>query len=176
MKNFIWAVGTAAVTLALAWLLLGVTHAGKYGAITSPSTNLDYLQLSQGLQLPAGPSVTTTNQGTNIQSIVNGSRLGGQPCYIRASSQTIAASSTVQVDCQATAGAGTSALNGVQAGDRVFVTMGTTSPTTFLGLQVLGASASSTAGYITLNVLNGTGDTFTWTAAASSSVQYLDIR
>lgn len=174
MKNFLWAVGSVIVAVVLGLFVNGPT---SLGAITSPASNLDFLQLSQGLQLPAGPSVSTAQWGTQIQGFENGSKFGGTACYVLAASQTISASSTATVDCQASSvGAPGVALPNVLAGDRVFASLGTTSPTTFQGLSIIGASASSTAGFVTLNVFNGTGATFTWTAAASSSVQYLDIR
>lgn len=106
-------------------------------------------------------------------STVTSTKIGN--CTIFAYATTIAASSTANVDCQGGAAALT-AISGIQAGDFVFVQMPTTTPTTFEGLQLRGASASTTSGYIHLKLYNGTGTTYTWTAAASSSIQYRDSR
>ena len=96
-------------------------------------------------------------------------------CNLHTGSDTsIAASSTETWDCQA--GTGTfSALTGVTAGDACFVSMSTTSPSTFQGLRVNGTSASSTPGAIVLSIFNGTGAAYTWGTAASSSLQYTCI-
>lgn len=96
-------------------------------------------------------------------------------CNIRSHTTTIAASSTQQVECN---GGTTSnvALTGVTAADKVFILPATTTPTTFEGLHILGASASSTAGSITLLVYNGTGASYAWTAAATTSLQYWVVK
>lgn len=168
MKNFFWAAGSVIVAVLLSFLIGNTVHP-FFGAITSPATNLDYLQLSQGLAIPAGPSVSTTVQGTNVQGIWDGT------CTIFAYSATIVASTTADVECQA--GAATlTALTGVTLGDRVFMTLSTSTPTTSNGLVIESASASTTAGYIHMKISNLTGANFTWTPAASSSVSYLDIR
>lgn len=111
---------------------------------------------------------STTRSGSTGTDIV---RMNTGFCNIRASAATIAASSTATVECN---GGTTSnvALTGVTAGDKVFLLPATTTPTTFGGIRILGASASSTAGSITARIYNGTGTTFTWTAAASTSLQY----
>lgn len=97
-------------------------------------------------------------------------------CQIQAAANTIAATSTVTVDCVTTAGNPPGvALSGVTAGDIVGVFQSTTTPTLSEGLEVRGASASSTPGYITVLLFNGTGATFTWTATASTSFQYTDL-
>lgn len=107
-------------------------------------------------------------------------------CYIYPYTATIFASSTVQVDCQATAAAGTAgaiaALPGVQANDYVQATLSTTTQGTIAtgtgGLVLAGASASTTAGYITLRITNLTGAAFTWptTGAATGTAYYWSSR
>ena len=121
----------------------------------------------------------------------NGIRIGPSPatqinelnagtCYIWTYATTIAASSTALVDCQARAGVsaagGGSALTGVASGDFVNVTLATTTAgSTFMGLNVIGATASNTAGYIQLRLVNLTGDTYTWptTGTASGTASYI---
>lgn len=99
------------------------------------------------------------------------SRINSGFCNIQASGTTIAASSTKVVDCGGGTTGGT-ALTGVTAGDRCFLGQSTTTPATSNGLIIAGASASSTAGFITAVLSNLTGGTFTWTAAASTSLPY----
>jgi hypothetical protein len=112
-----------------------------------------------------GSSVSTLNQGT---------------CYLRPYAATVAATSTVAVDCQATAAwnaSGMSALTGIKNfTDVVSVQLSTTTAgTTFGGLHIAGASASSTDGYIVLHITNLTGTTYTWptTGTASGTATYL---
>ena len=115
-------------------------------------------------------STTKTNaSGTEITRINTGF------CNIRSASITISASSTQQVECQGGT-ASQVALTGVTAGDKVFVFPATTTPTTFGGLRILGASASSTAGSITMQVYNATGAAFTWTALSTTSLQYWVVK
>lgn len=108
-------------------------------------------------------------------------------CYVKAYATTIAASSSASVDCQATAAVDASPnrigtpLAGVQPNDSVIAIFSTTTAGTAgigSGIEVLGASASSTAGYITLLVGNGTGATYTWPTNlnATGTVQYQSLR
>ncbi len=103
-------------------------------------------------------------------------------CYVRPYAATIAASSTAQVDCQATqnfmSGPGT-ALAGITAADVIQLDLGsTTVGTLFGGLKLRTAFGSTTAGWITLSVQNDTGATYTWsiTANASGTAQYIAVR
>ena len=112
-------------------------------------------------------------------------RINTGTCYIKPYATTIAASTTAIVDCQGRAAVGTitgptTALTGVSDGDFVVLTLSTSTARTGgvsigSGLSVVGASASTTAGYIQLVVNNGTGDTFTWpvTGAASGTASYI---
>jgi len=118
-------------------------------------------------------TLTTGSSGTAV------ARQNVGTCYIRPYAATIAATSTAKVDCQATAAwnaSGMSALAGVTAGDIVSVTLATsTAGTTLGGLNVTGASASTTAGYIELYINNLTGTTYTWptTGTASGTATYI---
>ena len=115
-----------------------------------------------------GSTTRMGSSGTDIERFNSGF------CNIRSSSNTITASSTATVDC-AGGSLGNTALTGVTAGDKVFLMFATTTSTTFGGLKISGVSASSTSGYITAKIYNGTGTTFTWSAAASTSLQYIVI-
>lgn len=103
-------------------------------------------------------------------------RLNFGTCYLAPSSATITASSTALVDCQATAAwskNGKSALTGVQSGDTVQAVFSTS--TSAYGLEIVGASASTTAaGYLVLEVANYTGGTYTWpvTGSATGTASY----
>lgn len=96
-------------------------------------------------------------------------------CIIYAYATTISASSTATVDCQG----GTStltALSGVSSGDKVFVHATTTLSSLFEGVTVEAYNASTTNGYITMTLYNGTGGTFTWSGGASTTMQYEALR
>lgn len=134
----------------------------KFGGTTNYDTlGVSALQVgvgcNNGLSACAGTVITAVNAGS---------------CSIQAVANTIAASSTITADCQAGTAGVNSPLAGITAGAGVQLTQGTTTSTVYQGLTVLGASASSTPGYITLKLFNGTGATFTWTATASSSFTY----
>lgn len=118
-------------------------------------------------------TVTVGSSGTAMTRVNTGT------CYIKAYAATIAASSTATVDCQATAvvdPSGASALTGVTMGDSVALTLSTTTAgTLYMGLQVAGASASTTSGYITVRLTNMLGSTFTWPigTAATGTATYI---
>lgn len=82
-------------------------------------------------------------------------------------SATFAASTTKVWDC---------AVTGVTATDIVFVSMPTTTPSTGTGVTVM-ANASSTAGFVTFRVSNGSGAAITLgptTIGSSTQVLYID--
>ena len=138
-----------------------------------------------GSEFPNGISVGTGVGATLNKFTVNAngtpvSRINAGTCYIKAYATTIAASSTANVDCQATAAIGTitatgAALTGVTDGDIVIAQLSTTTAgTTGQGLQVIGANSSTTAGHIDLRVVNNTGTTYTWSTSgnATGTVNY----
>lgn len=94
-------------------------------------------------------------------------------CYIAPYAATIAASSTVSVDCQGTlawGASGTSALTGITSADNVQLQLSTTTAvSTLMGLHVAGVSASTTAGHIELKISNMTGTTYTWPTTAGTA-------
>jgi hypothetical protein len=159
LKNILTSAVVAVVVTVAALLGLhsGSTNSSAFGGTT---------HFGSVVSAKGGLSV-----GTTSPTVINNIQAG--KCNIRAAANTISASSTVQVDCVSGLN---SALAGVLAGDTVVVSSSTSTPSTNEGLTILGASASTTPGYITLKMFNGTGNTYTWTAAASSSYSYIDLR
>lgn len=153
--------------VALVAIVLGFFFLPSTSTLVGGTTNYDTISVS-GLVVGSGCNQFGAScDGTTISRVNTGT------CNIQAAGNTITASSTKTIDCAATAGTppGT-ALTGVTAGDKCFLSQATsTAPTGTSGLIVLGASASSTSGFITANVL-AFGGTFTWSAAASSSWPY----
>ena len=113
------------------------------------TTNLDRLDLSEGL------TVGTT--GATMAFI----KFGTMNCTGYGS---IAASSTGLIDCPVT---------GVTKSDTLFVQNPTSSPSTW---EIVSAGASTTNGYITVRLYNGTGAAAIPPATATSSLRYLTIR
>lgn len=134
-----------------------------------------------GTRFPNGLAVGSTARVTQNKLTVgnSGNALGNVlfgTCTLWAPANTIAASTTQLVECNGNTTGGLTAISGILPGDKVFVTLGTTTATSN-GLVLAGAQASTTAnGYITMRLTNLTGATFTWTALASSSVPYLVVR
>lgn len=130
-------------------------------------------------------AVTNTSSWTLGSSGTALTRINSGTCYILAYATTIAATSTALVDCQATAliynvnNLRAAALTGVTFGDptvaSLSTTTATTAGTTFGGLVLEAAMASTTAGYIQLQISNLTGATFTWpvTGAATGTATYI---
>lgn len=138
------------------------------------------MTLAAGLGVTGDTTLASTTATTFKvgQEGTGATRINHGVCNIHAASNTIAATTTTQVDCQSGTGTQTaiSDMPAWAAGDATFLSMATTTSTVFEGLSILGVNASTTAGYITLDLYNGTGDTFTWSATASTSWQYLNIR
>ena len=173
---------TIVAVIALVIAIIGLfTPTGKsvLGAITGV-TNYNYLGVSQ---LKIG---TTCNDGFSYSGC-NGTAISGLntgKCYIQAYATTITASTTATVDCQATAAVGgittanDVALTGITSGDSIVTMFATSTPSAFGGIVIIGATASSTAGYITLSIENLTGTTYTWplTGTATGTVSYFASR
>lgn len=166
----------------IAFLVIQALSGGSasFGAVSADTTTVGNPWIFSSTGLGKGVSMaSTTITAFKVGLLSNQkSRVSSGSCTIRSDTNTIAASSTKQVDCQGGAVI-TTALADIPAwalGDTTFVSMSSSTPTTFAGLTVLGTSASTTAGYITVNLYNGTGTTFTWTAAASSSWSYYFAR
>ena len=132
------------------------------------------------IQTAGGMSVTGGTTIGSTGTLINNETWGN--CYIKAYATTIAASTTAAVDCQANAAVsanGIAPLPGVGTNDSVQVELSTTTANQpFGGLDLLGASASSTTGYITLLLVNSTGATYTWpvTGTATGTASYESYR
>lgn len=129
----------------------------SFGAISSPATNLDFLQLSQGLQLPAGPSVSTTLWGSQIQGLFSGT------CTATFSGTSLAATSTGQFFCPVT---------GVLSGDKVHVTLGAGARSGAGAWLTAVDGYATTTGFIGFDIANWTGAATTSFAQATTAVQY----
>lgn len=125
------------------------------------------------------PTFVDSAQGGKLKVGTNGSQLTGiqvGTCTITAYATTIVATSSALVDCSAGVAA-VSPISGITSGDKVFVTLASTTVLTSQGGLLLNwAAASTTDGYIRLSVYNNSGTTFTWASTASSSIRYLVIR
>lgn len=147
---------------------------GEPGTRYPHGVTTGYSTSAPGGVAPTDGKLTIGVTGTPINT------LGMGTCYFAPTDATIVASTTKQVDCQATAGwdaANTSALSNVFAGDNALVQISSTTATTaFLGLQINGCTASSTNGYLSCTLYNMTGTTYTWpvTGTASGTATYFD--
>jgi hypothetical protein len=176
-KIITWVIGVVAI-LALV-ISIGNAVGGNQSVSLGGTTNYDTLGLT-GLKVGSGCNDSYGScTGTSI------AQLNAGTCYILPYATTIAATSSAQVDCQGTAAIGTtnttlaSALTGVAFGDKVQVTLSTTTAgSTVNGLVLGGATASTTSGYITLKISNLTGTTYTWpvTGNASGTASFITIR
>ncbi len=167
--------GPVSVILAVVLSVLFVT-----GLVNAATTISENIVTAGTLQVDLGSTLTgAVTMGTSLKVGSSGTavtRVNAGTCYIKPYAATIAATSTVVVDCQGTlawdavAGDAGSALTGVTAGDFVVATLSTTTAgTTSGGLRLTGASASTTAGYIQLNISNLTGAVYTWPVAANTA-------
>lgn len=97
------------------------------------------------------------------------SGLNWSTCSLIASSFTVAASTTVPMDC---------AVTGALSTDFVMAQFGTTTVpgATTGGWRIVGVSASSTSGYNTLQVRNDTGASAVIPAQIASSTKVLNLR
>jgi hypothetical protein len=109
-------------------------------------------------------SLTVGSDGTPVTGLNAGT------CYIKPYAATIVASSTAQVDCSASP-YGLSPLTGITFDDKVSVELSTSTAASGIsaGINISGASASSTSGYLTLIVQNLTGAAYTWSTTANAS-------
>lgn len=134
-----------------------VTGGGDVGiGNTAPATKLEVTGT-------ASSSAIVVGGGSSITSILKGT------CNMIVST-TQAASTTAPYDC---------AVTGANSTDLVFAQIATTSTATNFGttgFDLVGAGASTTAGYITFKVANNTGAVGTLPAVFASSTQYLIIR
>lgn len=182
MKKSSWALIVGVVALIVAISSFFVASGGSHPAGTTANKTATAGIYIAGLGFGVGSEQsfkTVFNSSgqltlSSVGSAVTGLNFG--TCTIFPYSTTIVASSTAQVDCQAGASGVLTALAGITSGDKVFVTLASTTPTIQNGLIVENASASTTSGFITLRIANATGNTFTWTSTSTSSLSYLALR
>jgi hypothetical protein len=159
--------------LGIAWAALHTQQ--LLGASTALTTITNRWKFTDTVQHTSTTQFSTT--GTAL------TRLNGGFCDLNFGTTTSSwiASSTVTVDCQGTnmlasASAVQSALPGVAAwsatGDHVRVQLASSTPGTFYGVWIDGCSASTTAGYITCRLTNGTGAAITPATTTTHWVQY----
>lgn len=117
------------------------------------TTNVDFLGLS---------GLTLGSTGTIVSKIIAPAN-----CTVIANANTIAATSTKDVDC---------AVTGMVATDDAIVFATSTPSTVFGGLSIMSSRASTTAAFATFTLYNGTGGTFTWTSAASTSFDVIGVQ
>lgn len=155
-----------AIIIAIAGVFLPKLGGAKFG-----DTNYGDLRVSRlTVGTTCGDGFSSQCFGTTVQGLNIGK------CVIFPYATTIAASSTAVVDCQAGAVGTLAPLTGVTANDNVQITLASTTSSVSNGLVLTGASASTTNGYITLRVSNLTGATYTWAAAATTSISYISSR
>lgn len=147
MKNYIIG-GIAALALILS--IVGLVGGHQSVSTLGGTTNYDTLAVT-GFQL--GTS------GSSLTQILSGIATS----CVSSANPTINAQTTSTVDCP---------ITGVVAGDKVYVTLASSSNSALLAQT---AFASSTAGFITLKILN-TATTTTTIVGATSSISYLIVR
>lgn len=164
MENILKYAGVVALIIAIATFF--VPHGGS---TLVGNTTQDFWDTAEGYKVDG----TTVIDGSGRMTLgTSGTQVTGfnfGTCYILAYATTIAASSSATVECQGSTNGTPSTLAGIANGDSVAMSFPTSTPATLGGLRILGASASTTSGYITMTVWNGTGGTFTWTSAASTT-------
>jgi len=160
--------------------VFGATGTRMPNGISADSTSPSAGQV-RGTTFTVTGATTLGSSGTSLTQVNVGT------CYLLAYAATIAASTTATVTCQGTAAIWNlnqvlaTTLTGVANGDFVLAQLSTTtasvSGSVFGGLVLEGASASSTAGYITLRVYNNTGAIFTWplTGNATGTASYISV-
>jgi hypothetical protein len=122
-----------------------------------------YAGSSQQLSINSNGAVTVGSSGTAVSGV------NWKSCPLIASSFTVAASTTVPMDC---------AVAGAVSTDFVMAQFGTTTvpAATTGGWRIVGVSASSTSGYDTIQVRNDTGASAIIPAQIASSTEVLNIR
>ena len=108
---------------------------------------------------PSSNGLKVGNNGTSITKIITGTGI-----LIASNYSSLAASTSLPFDI---------AVTGVTANDVVFTQFASTTASANLGWYIIGSSASSTAGYITIQVINNTGVAATIPSYIASTTQYL---
>ncbi len=144
-----------------------VTTFGGSEAFGSPGTYFPHgLRAGTFFSLDSGTSATSSgslaigSSGTPLSKVLFGT------CNLFSSGDTIAATSSVIASCSAP---------GVVAGDKVFVNLATSTAGNNDQYAIVGASASSSADFIAVQLLNLSGGA-SQTTKAGTSTQYLILR
>ena len=152
------------IAIALVAFLVG------YSIKSSPSPlagGVDAFDVVSANSLRIGSGCGSTQSpctGTTMSQVMSGT------CNLVGMDVSHAATTSKAYDC---------AITGIVSGDKIFATMATTSAgNTFQGWRIAGATASSTSGFATLSIYNGTGAAVTVPSSSQvgSSTQYLIIR
>lgn len=154
------------------------TNISTAGTLTVDTTSTLTGAVSMGATLSVTGATTLASttattfkigqSGTATTLALNGT------CALLGANLAVAATTTQAFDCTVAAAV---------AGDRVFVSLATTTPTTNEGWKLHGANASSTSGYITILLTNLTGGTVSPAAGGNaganswaSTTQYWIVR
>lgn len=165
--------GVASV-IAVAIAILGVVF-GHGGSPVAGNTTQSFWDSALGYKVNGTTIINSSKQlilgtnGTAVSGVVYGT------CKAVAYSNTITASSTAQIDCSSD-GTPSGTISGLTASQLIDGWATTTISSLSQGVSIIGSHASTTAGIITLRLANGTGATFTWSAAASTTFAYYAIR
>lgn len=196
-KEILKGVGLVVVGAVVGFLVHASFGAAPLGGVYSQSEQ----SFGEGLAVGTTRQLTISRLGALVSSAATSltstltigssgdaiARVNAGTCYIRPRATTITASSTVIVECQATAATKTpygtatgahSALTGVAENDFVQAKLSTTTANqAWGGLDIIGASASSTQGFIQLIIQNHTGADFTWplTGSATGTASYVSF-
>lgn len=166
-------VNTALIGVVLLLVLVGGQSAGLGSSgtrfpngLSTDSTSPTFGQLRTTSLLVTTGGATVGSSGTSMTQVLNGT------CNLIINDTSIVASTTKRADC---------VVAGVVAGDRVFASFSSTSPS--LGTQVTGGivlnacMASTTSGFIACQYTNLSGGTINTAGSfIGSSTQYYIVR
>lgn len=159
------------VVLGLLWMFSGSDRYGATTRFSGITVGSDGLVVNGASTLAGAFSNTsaTTLASTTATSLKTG-QLGTQATLEKwgtcnlIGTPTITATSSAPMDC---------AITGIVAGDNLTLHMATTSRISAASYwSIVGYSASSTSGYATVNIYNGTGADGVPPIGATSSLQY----
>lgn len=156
-KNGLILGGLALIMAVLALLTALSEKPSSVNEVLAGMSNLDGLTITPA---ETGDGLKIGSSGSTVTKLISGT------CSIIAQSYTMAASTSLPVDC---------AVTGAVSGDAVFARFATSSPTGE-GWLVAQSSASTTSGFITMRIVNNTGASAVIPASIASTTQYLIIR
>ena len=190
-KNFLIALAFVVAVIVAFTLGRYSVPGGTFGQITDTS-EFDYFNAASGGGFQGAGTTYLTAAGSSTAATLKVSQTGTQlsaayagTCHLftggTGALTTFVASSTLQLDCQATSpklGTAQAALSGVTANDIVLLHAPTTTPTVAgrANFRVLGYSASTTQGYISTLLLNDSGADVTLASSSFRNWQYWVVR